>query len=55
MTRPTKITFGGGDLSTIYVTSIAGENPQNDDGRTVALTLGIRGLPEPIVSEKDIT
>lgn len=55
MTRPTKIAFGGPNLTTAYVTSIAGESPAREDGRTIALDLGIRGLPEPIVTEKDLT
>lgn len=49
--RPSKIAFGGPDLETIFVTSIGGDDPQDHDGRTLALSCGIRGLPEPLVPE----
>ena len=48
--------FGGEDLSTLFVTTAAAGLPQSehalhpDQGRTFAVDLGVRGLPEPRVA-----
>lgn len=47
VTKPTKLAFGGPDLGTLYITSIA--LPDDDGGRLLALRPGITGLPEPRV------
>lgn len=50
--RPTRIAFGGADLSTLYVTSIRPSGtPENDlSGGVFALRIpGISGIPMPIM------
>jgi len=49
--RPTMVAFGGADLDTVYVTSIAVRDPDADGpgphGAILAFNPGVRGLPEP--------
>lgn len=51
--RPTMLAFGGRELDVIYVTSMRAQpgDPQGDDqpqaGGLFALSVGIKGLPEP--------
>ncbi|WP_248324364.1 MULTISPECIES: SMP-30/gluconolactonase/LRE family protein [unclassified Caballeronia] len=46
--KPAMCAFGGGDLGTLYVTSIRPSvNATDDDGCLFALRPGVQGLPEP--------
>lgn len=46
---PTKPAFGGPDLSTIFVTSIATSEVEGTlNGHTLAIDAGVRGIPEPL-------
>ncbi|QSN64719.1 SMP-30/gluconolactonase/LRE family protein [Caballeronia sp. M1242] len=46
--KPAMCAFGGGDLSTLYVTSIRpAVNATDDDGCIFVLRPGVQGLPEP--------
>jgi sugar lactone lactonase YvrE len=46
--KPSMCAFGGGDLSTLYVTTIRpATNAAPDDGYVFALKPGVQGLPEP--------
>lgn len=53
--NPSKMAFGGPDLRTLYVTSIARDVPLGESGRLLRLTPGMAGLPEPTVPEPRIT
>ncbi len=50
--RPTMPAFGGPDLATMFVTSIAARDPEADGpgphGAVLAFEPGVRGLPEPM-------
>lgn len=50
--RPTMPAFGGTDLETMYITSIAARDPESDGpgphGAILAFDPGVRGLPEQI-------
>jgi sugar lactone lactonase YvrE len=45
--KPTKPCFGGADLSTLYVTSLSGGDDGEAAGALLAVSAGMRGLPEP--------
>jgi len=49
--RPTMPAFGGADLATLFITSIAARDPEADGpgphGAILAFAPGVRGLPEP--------
>ncbi len=50
--RPTMPAFGGTDLGTMFITSIAARDPEADGpgphGAILAFEPGVRGLPEPV-------
>ncbi len=50
--RPTMPAFGGPDLATMFITSIAARDPKADGpgphGAILAFEPGVRGLPEPV-------
>jgi sugar lactone lactonase YvrE len=50
--RPTMPAFGGADLATMFITSIAARDPEVDGpgphGAIFAFAPGVRGLPEPV-------
>lgn len=52
--NPSKMAFGGPDLRTLYVTTIARDIPLGDGGRLLRLRPGVAGLPEPTAPEPDI-
>lgn len=48
--KPTKPCFGGADLGTLFVTSLALGDPSPRAGALMALRPGVRGLPEPLLA-----
>ena len=50
--RPTMPAFGGANLGTIFITSIAARDPEADGpgphGAILAFDPGVCGLPEPV-------
>lgn len=48
--NPSKMVFGGPDLRTLFVTSIARGEPLGDGGLLLRLTPGMAGLPAPILA-----
>ncbi len=60
MQMPTKVAFGGSDLRTLFVTSMAAEVDSNDPqhreaGNLFALNPGVQGLPADEVSSTRLT
>lgn len=51
LSQPTKVTFGGRDLTTLYVTStqmeVPGYEQSGPNGALLEIDVGVRGLPEP--------
>lgn len=52
--KPTKVAFGGSDMSTLYVTSISGSG-SGPDGRLLAIDVDVPGIPVAVAIGKSVS